>query len=155
MYIRQNDKFKAQSNMDGANYVSTFMDHFSRYTHVAGINCKGDTVEVSEDYTRLAHVKKYFPMGVKRLHTECGGEYENIQFNEHYETTPNAPQHERFNCTLLVSVKNMLEQACFSGLYWEYAMDYVVYMNNRLPHRVLNSSPYEKLISRKPFLKYA
>ena len=145
-------------SMDGALYACTFMDQYSRFTHAAGLRSKSDAVEATESYKVLEHVKKYFPKGVERLHTDGGGEYENADVNEHSETTPHTPQHnpfaERFNRTFLEPIRTMLEQTGLSGKYWEYAMDHVAYIKNRTPHKALGCSPYEKLLGTKPTLKY-
>lgn len=116
-------------------------------------------MEATEQYKELSHVKKYFPKGVERLHSDGGGEYSKVEVSEHSETTPDTPQHnpfsERFNRTIMDPVRTLLEQAGLSGKYWEYATDYVTYIKNRVPNRSIGCSPYKKLTSVKPSLKYA
>lgn len=103
-------------------------------------------------------MKKYFKNGVERLHTDGGGEYKNVEVNEHSDTTPHTPQHnpfsERFDRTFLDPIRTILEQAGLSSRYWEYAMDHVVYVKNRVPHRSITCSPYEKLTGERPNLKH-
>lgn len=48
----------------------------------------------------------------------------------------------------------MLEQAGLSARYWEFALDYVAYIKNRLPHSGIGCSPFEMLTGRKPTLKH-
>lgn len=98
-------------------------------------------------------MKKYFKKGVERFHTDGGGEYENVLVPEHSEKTPHTPQHnpfsERFNRTFFDPIRSILEQAGLSSKYWEYAIDHVVYIKNRLPNRSIGCSPYEFLTKRK------
>lgn len=79
--------------------------------------------------------------------------------NDHSTTTPDTPHHnpfaERVNRTFLEPVRTMLEQSGLSGRYWEYALEYAVYIANRTPHSALNMSPIEKLTGKKPNLRYA
>lgn len=53
-------------SMDDAIYSCTFLDQFSRYTHVTGLHQKSDAVEAMDMYKDLSHLKKYFPKGVAR-----------------------------------------------------------------------------------------
>lgn len=146
-------------SMDGAQYSCTFLDQYSRFTHVVGIQKKSDAVEASEDYKELSHVKKYFPKGVERIHSDGGGEYKNVDVNEHSETTPHTPQHnpfsERYNRTFADPIRSLLEQSGLSSKYWEYALDYVVYVKNRVLNRSIGCSPFEKLTGEKPTLRHA
>lgn len=145
-------------SLDGAKHACTFMDQFSRFTHSTGLAAKSDALEATEVYKQVSHVQKFFPKGVERLHTDDGGEYKNVDFMKHSETTPHTPQHnpfsEHFNRTFFDPIRTMLEQAGLSGKYWEYAMDYTVYVKNRIYHRAIDCSPYEKLAGSKPNLKH-
>ena len=147
------------ASMDGAQYVYTFTDQFSRFTHVIGLRKKSDTVAATEEYKKQSHVTKYFKKGVERLHSDGGGEYEGVSVPEHTTTTPHTPQHnpfaERVNRTLFEPVRVLLEQAGLSARYWEYAIDYVSYIKNRFPHASVGKSPFEKLTEKKPTLHYA
>ena len=145
-------------SLDGAVYVCTFIDRYSRYTHAVGIAKKSDVPEMFEDFKTHEHVKKYFKNGVVRLHTDGGGEYEKVDIELHSETTPHTPQHnpfsERFNRTFLEPIRTMLGQAGLSGKYWEYALGQVVYVKNRVFHRSIGCSAFEKLTGTKPTLKH-
>lgn len=147
---------KLPASIHGNRYFCTFVDQYSRFTHVATIKEKGDASNVSK-YKKLAQVEKYFKNGIKRLHTDGGGEYKLVDVYLHTETTPDTPQHnpfaERINRTLVETVRVMLEQAGLSAKYWEYAIEHAAYVKNRLPHSALSCSLYEKLCGKKPPLK--
>lgn len=103
-------------------------------------------------------MKNYFSRGVQRLHTDGRGEYEKGDTNEWSNTTADTSQHnpfpERINRTLLEPIRLILEQEVLSAHYWEYALDHVAYVKNRLPHSAINCSPFEKLPGKKPTLKH-
>eukprot|EP00171_Calliarthron_tuberculosum_P004578 IDg4578t1 len=145
-------------SMDGAQYACTFTDQYSRFSYVTGLCNKSDVLEATESYKQLEHVQKYFKKGIERVHTDGGGEYSGINIAGHSTTTPHTPQHnpfsERLNRTWLEPVRTILEQSGLSARYWEYAMDHVVFIKNRLPHKGINCSPYEKLTWKKPVLKH-
>lgn len=115
-------------------------------------------VEASNNYNSLSFGLGYFKNGIERFHTDDRGEYENVESMEHSETTPHMPQHnpfsERFNWTFFDPVRTISEQAGLSVCYWEYAMDHVVYIKNRIAHRSLDCTPFEHLTGEKPSLKH-
>lgn len=143
---------------DGRRYFITFVDQFTRYSHVMGLTAKNEAVEAVKLYKETTHVKRYFKRGITQLHSDGGGEYFNADIEEKTQTTPDTPQHnpfaERLNRTYMDPVRTLLEQAGLSAKYWEYAIDHVAYVKNRLPHSALICSPYEALTGRKPTLKH-
>lgn len=113
---------KLPRSINGNIYFCNFTDQYSRYTHVAGTRCKSDTVELFEDYRSLGHATKFYPKGVKRLHTDGGGEYKNASNVEHTENCPDTPQQNPFsepmNQTLMEPVRVILEKAGLGAKYW-------------------------------------
>lgn len=145
--------------MNGTKYVCTFTDQYSRYCHVVGLRSKDEAEQAIQEYKQLAHVTKYFKNGaVERLHTDGGLEFSNADVPEHSTTTPHTPQHnpfsERLNRSLMDPVRVMLEQSGLSAKYWDYCLDYSVYVKNRTVHSSIKCSPYEKLTGKKPTLKH-
>ncbi len=124
--------------MEGIEYFCAFTYQKSRFAHVIRLEKKRDAVDAFEYYKDTSRVKKYFPKGSERLQSDGGGEYENVEVQEHSPTTPDIPQHnpysERVNHTILEPVCVLLEQAGLNAKYWEYALDHVAYVKNRVPH---------------------
>ena len=143
---------------DGMRYTVTFQDQFSRLTHVTGLPEKHKAAEAFELYKEDRLVRKYFPKGVERLHTDGGGEYERVSAVDASKTAPNTPQHnpfsERINRTLLDPIRVLLEQSGLSAKYWQYALNHIAYIKNRIPHSALGCTPYEKLTGEKPKLHH-
>lgn len=90
------------------------------------------------------------------MHTGGGGEYFKAKIDNHTTTTPKTPEHnpfsERFNCTWLDPARFVLQHSNLPPKYWEWAMMFIVYVKNRLPHASIGCSPYEKLTKKKPNL---
>ena len=149
---------KCPKSGSGLRYFVSFMDHYTRFIHVATLRRKSEVEYAFEKYKKEPFVLKHFPRGVQRLHSDGGGEYENVEVSEPSNTAPYTPQHnpfaERINRTLLDPVRILLEQSGLSAHYWDWAIYYVTYIKNRLPHSATNKSPYEMLTKKKPKLKY-
>lgn len=149
---------KLPKSIDGREYIITFVDQYSRFTQAFGLSTKANAPAALEIFKNSGVVRRYFQNGIQRLHTDGGGEYERMEVEEATTTTADTPQHnpfaERINRTLLEPIRVILEQSGLSAKYWEFALDYVVYVKNRLPHSVLGCSPFETLTGKKPTLKY-
>ena len=145
-------------SIHGRTYFITFVDQHTRYTHVMGLTAKSEASEAFDMYQQSFHVKKYYPKGIERLHSDGGGEYANTSANDASNTTPETPQHnpfaERINRTYLDPIRTLLEQAVLSAKYWEYALDHVAYVKNRLYHSAIKRSLFEALTGKKPTLKH-
>lgn len=73
----------------------TIMNEFSRYVHLAGIGSKGEEAELKDSYKGQPFVQEYIRNGVKRLHTDGGGEYSNVTVPNKSETCPHTCTPER------------------------------------------------------------
>lgn len=146
-------------SIDGARYMCTFIDQYSRFTYATGLINKVDAVAASEKYKELVHAAKCLPKVVERFHPYVGRDCENVSALENTTTSPHTPQHnpflKRLNQTFLHPILTILEHAQLSSRYWEYAQNYVFYIKNRLPNRGLGLSPYERPTSEKPCLRRA
>ena len=141
---------------EGSRYIVTLQDQYSRLLHVTGVSTKAEAATVVERYKSDPLVVKHFRKGVERLHTDGGGEYENVDVIDPTKTTPHTPEHnpfsERINRTILEPIRVLLEQSGLSEKYWEFALMHVAYIKNRVPHSALGCSPIEKLTGVKPNL---
>lgn len=50
-------------SIDGCEYIITFLDQYSRFTHVMGLKSKGEAPKALELYKDSIIVQKYFPKG--------------------------------------------------------------------------------------------
>ena len=145
-------------SLDGRQYFITFVDQHTRFTHVMGLTAKCEAQEAFDFYQEAPLVNKHFPKGVERIHADGGGEYASFKAKEMSTTCPDTPQHnpfaERVNRSFLDPVRVLLEESGLSAKYWEYALDHVAYVKNRLPHSALQCSPFEALTGNKPKLKH-
>ena len=71
---------------------------------------------------------------------------------------PGTPQRngvsERHNRTLLDMVRSMLSNTSLPISLWTYALKTVVYLKNRVPSKVVQKTPFELWIRRKPSLRH-
>ena len=105
-------------------------------------------------------LRRQFPKGVQRVHTDGGGEFCFADDGSplHTITAPDTPQHnpfsERANRTIFDPVRVLLEESGLSAKYWEYAAYQVAYVKNRLHNKAVGCSPFEKLMKKKPSLHH-
>src|SRR5215213_1648731 len=101
---------------------------------------------------------------LKVLRTDNAGEYIAIDvFLDHeeavHERSP-AYSHEsnglseRLNRTLGIMVRDMLASSNLSLSMWDEAVHTAVYVKNRLSHRAVQTTSYEKLHDEKPSIKH-
>ena len=105
----------------GVIYFITFVDDFTRYSHVYLISHKSEALECFRRFMNL--VENQTERTIKTLKTNCGCEYLSEQFKElcnekeirRQLTIPHTPQQnsvaERRNHTLLEMFKSMMAQA--------------------------------------------
>lgn len=154
--------FKGREN---SRYVVTFIEGKSRWVKIfLSTNKRAETI-----LNLFKVYKSYFErqngVSLKRLHTDNGTEYINEEFQyymeqqgvEHTTTAPYTPQSngvaERYNLTLLNSVRSMLRDAGLGQNYWPDAALQACRTLNRIPQKGLNNkSPYEVLTGRVPHL---
>jgi len=73
-------------------------------------------------------------------------------------TMPSTPQQngvsERRNRTLMDMVRSMLSNSCLPVSLWMYALKTVMYLLNMVPSKVVQKTPFELWMSRKPSLRH-
>ena len=73
-------------------------------------------------------------------------------------TMPGTPQQngvsERRNRTLLDMVRNMFSNASLPISLWTYALKTAMYLQNRVPSKVVQKTPFELWTGRKPSLRH-
>ena len=147
----------------GRKYYVSFTDNHSRYTRLALLRSKDETLEAYKAYAAWARTQH--GAHIKRLRSDRGGEYTGGDFTKFLQeqgterrlTTHDTPQHngvaESLNRRLLERVRAMLHAADLPKNLWGEAINHAVWLKNRTSTRVLgNVTPYERLYGDKPNL---
>ena len=136
-----------------ASYFITFIDDYSRFGHVYLISHKSEVLDCFKLYLNM--VDNQLDINVKALKTDRGCEYLSKQFKELYNekgikkqlTIPETPQQnsiaERRNRTLWELVRSMIAQANLPISYWGDDLLIVAYALNRVPSKLVSSTPYK------------
>ncbi|MCO5580832.1 hypothetical protein L7F22_034705 [Adiantum nelumboides] len=153
------------ASLTGNLYYLTFIDDFSKYTHIYFLKHKSEVFTHFQHF--VAFVERQTEMQVKTLRSDNGGEYISNQFKaycfqkgiQHQLTIPYTPQQnsvaERKNRTLNNAARSLLLVAGLSLGYWEEAVATACYLQNRLPSRTLpNVTPFERWFGSKPDLSH-
>ena len=150
------------ASIGGSRFFVTFIDDYSRFTHVYFIKHKSDVFSVFQEYQALVTNKTGQTIGT--LRSDGGGEYMSDQFEQylrsegiHHELTVRyAPQQngvaERYNRTVCEAARTMIIESGLSKSFWAEAVSTAVYVRNRVPiaaHKVM-TTPYQLWYDQKP-----
>jgi len=145
-------------------YFLTFIDDHSRYTVLYLLHSKDEVSVKLQEY--IAYVSNKFGRMPKALRSDNGTEYtgQNTQAVlkkagiEFQTTIPYCPEQngiaERKNRTLCESGRSMLFDARLGTKYWGEAIMTACYVQNRLPTRATDKTPYELWNREKPNLQH-
>jgi transposase InsO family protein len=148
----------------GKRYILTLIDDCSRFTTIYLLKNKSEAFEKFKHFVEM--VKTFFGKKPKVLRTDRGGEYMSIEFEEYLDaegiqrnrTAPYTPQQngvaERKNRTLVEMARCMLIDAKLPYTFWGEAVMTANYMQNRLPSRCIETTPYETWLGRKPVISH-
>jgi transposase InsO family protein len=143
----------------GGRYFITFIDDYTRYSHVYFIYHKSKALAYFKKF--IIFVENQLDRNVKALRTDHGREYLSDEFKQMCEekrilrqlTIPYTPQQnevaERRNRTLLEMVRSMMVQANLPITFWGDALLTAVYILNRVPSKSISSTRYEIWNNRK------
>jgi len=134
--------------LGGARFFVSFIDDFSSFATVVPIERKS---EVFENFKTFQHeAENQLDKRIKKLQTDNGGEYTSTAFKKHTEkcgiqhrfTAPNNPQQngkaEKFNSTLLNSVRCMLLESGAPKAFWGEAIATATVIRNKCPSKSIN-----------------
>ena len=145
-------------------YFITFIDDFSRYTTTYVISNKGEALQKLKEF--VATTSNMFGRKPKILRSDNGGEYINKEMEdylrkngiEHQVTVPYSPQQngvaERKNRYIMEMTRCMLVDSNLNEKFWGEAVITATYIQNRLPSKSVEKTPYELWKGRKPNLKH-
>ena len=158
------------SSYGGSQYFVTFIDDYTRYTHVYFTKHKHEVldklkefVNVTTDFTGKQIRTLVIENQVKTLRSDNGGEYGSKLFKTyltekgifHQTTDPHNPAQngvsERMNWTLMETAKSMMSHAKMPVEFWAEAISTAVYLQNHSPTISLPGiTPFECFFNRKP-----
>jgi transposase InsO family protein len=155
--------FKVTS-LNGFQYVTTFIDDFSRFIAIYPIREKSEAFSCFKQYKAAAEMVTGQKLAA--LRTDRGGEYLSKEFStfltaagiQHELTPPYTPQHngvaERANRTIFDAVRAMLHRAGLSSYFWAEAAQAAVHVRNRCSTRAVpGATPYQVWTGRRPSIE--
>lgn len=148
----------------GCRYYLTMIDDHSRYTMVYFFKEKSEVEGRIREYVRF--VETQFGRKPKAIRSDRGGEYTSHSLRKFYVsegikaeyTARYAPQQngvaERKNRSLNEMGLCMLLDAGLPRKFWAEAVNTAVYLQNRLPTKATDITPFEVWFGRKPDLSH-
>lgn len=156
--------FRVQA-ANGAKFVVTFVDDYSRWTEIFFLKQKSGVLEAFKLYQ--AQIERQTGKKIKCVQSDNGKEYDNTELNSLLErqgvarrfTVVRTPQQngvaERLNRTLLDMTRCLLIQSGLPVSFWGEAMATASHIRNRCPSSSLKGvTPYEKLKNGRIDLTY-
>ncbi len=145
------------SGWDKQRHICLAVDHASTWIDGIAIQHKSDTAEAMKDIFRRYQARSPTHL-VKMLRTNNGGKFTSKEFEkyllnhqiDHQTTIPHTPDQngviERANRTINNRIRALMIDSGAAANYWPDALNYAIFIHNRLPNTVLNDKlPYEFL----------
>ncbi|KAL0266892.1 UNVERIFIED_CONTAM: hypothetical protein PYX00_009318 [Menopon gallinae] len=159
--LEKNNENRLSDKILNGRILST-LDEKSRWTEVYFIRKKSQVLEKFKEFR--AKMEKLTERKIKFLQSDNGTEYVNNEFDKYLKengiqrrlSISYSPQQngisERKNRTLLDMARCLLIQAGMKPSFWAEAVNTANYIRNRCPTSAQNSSPYEILFGKQPYL---
>jgi len=152
-------------SLGGNLYCLVIVDDYSRYSWTLFLGDKSETPEVFKTFAKRA--QREFQLPIIKVRSDNGTEFKNYNIGEwcdregvkHEFSATYTPQQngvvERKNKTLITLARAMLDDYGTSEKFWAEAINTACHAANRVYlHRLLQKTPYELLIGRKPNISY-
>lgn len=148
----------------GKRYFLSFIDDYSRYSKVYVLSTKNEVFSKFKEFHK--EVENFTNKKLKILRCDNGGEYINDELKSYLKmfgiilqtTVPYCPEQngiaERKNRTLVEMVRAMLSGANLSKSLWAECVMAANYIQNRLPSKSLDKTPFELWYNKKPNLSH-
>jgi transposase InsO family protein len=160
--------FPKKSFKYGNRYCAVLLDVYSRFAWVYFLPDKSATSFVSVFMGWVKLVKTSFGRVCKVFHTDGGGEFVNdkmktvcaeegieLKFSAPYLSGSHNPYVERKHRSVKECAHSMRSMAGLPMMFWQEAISYAVYVQNRTPHSALGfKTPYEFKTGKIPKLSY-
>jgi transposase InsO family protein len=155
----------AYLSIGGSKYGLVIVDDFSRFTWVFFLQDKSETQGILKRFLR--RVQNEFELKVKKIRSDNGSEFKNLQVEEYLEeedikhefSAPYTPQQnsvvERKNMVLIDMARTMLGEYKTPERFWSEVVNTACHAINRLYlHRLLKKTFYKLLTGNKPNVSY-
>jgi transposase InsO family protein len=143
-------------SIGGNLYCLVIVDDYSRYTWTMFLGDKSETLGIFKTFARGAQ-REYNTQIVKNMFTIeewCDEEDVKYEFSATYTPQQNGVV-ECKNMTLITLVRAMLDDSGTPKKFWAEAINTSCHASNRVYiHRLLEKTPYELLIGKKPNISY-
>lgn len=148
----------------GKRYILTLIDDCSRFTAIYLLKNKSEAFGKFKHFVEM--VKTFFGKKPKFLRTDRGGEYTGNEFENYlaaegiqiHRTAPYTPQQnsvaERKNRSLIEMARCMLIDVGLPFTFWGEAVMAANYVQNRLPGKSVETTPFEGWYGRKPLISH-
>lgn len=148
----------------GKRYILTFIDDKSKFTKIFLITNKNEALGKFKEFVEAAKTK--FGRKVKNIRSDRGGEYTGNDFLAYLakegignqRTAPYTPQQngiaERKNRTLVEMARCMLLDGKCGNEFWAEAVTMANYVQNRLPAKGIDKTPFEMWNGSKPNISH-
>jgi hypothetical protein len=154
------------SGYNNYKYFITFIDDYSRFTHIYLLRKKSEAPKAFLEFKALAENQQ--GSKIKILRCDNAPEFTEGTFKEILErsgikletTNPYSPQQngvaERYNRTVTEMGRAMLIDAGLSTFFWPLAIECANHVKNRITHSSLepNTTPYKAFTGNKPNISY-
>ena len=153
-----------ETTPSGNRYVMHLIDDHSRFAVTYLLKSKSEAAGNIKDFVRW--VENIFGRKPRVIRSDGGGEFDNSELRSFYKkegivpqyTTPYSPQSngvaERKNRSITEMATCMLLDAGLEKRFWGEAVLTATYLQNRLPSRSVQRTPYELWWGRKPDLSH-
>jgi transposase InsO family protein len=148
-------------SLGGYLYYIIFIDDYSRKTCLYLLKTKDEVFSKFQEFK--AEIENLMNKNIKTLRTNNGGEYTSKEFISFCKlerirrelTIPHNPQQngvvERKNRSIEETAKSLLNDQGLSMFLWGEASMTKIYVQNRIPHRILKDmTPEEAFSGKKP-----
>jgi transposase InsO family protein len=152
-------------SIGGNLYCLVIVDDYSRYTWTLFLGDKSETPEIFKTFARRAQREYNSP--IVKNQSDNGSEFKNMSIEDwcdkegvkHEFSAIYTPQQngvvECKNKTLITLVRAMLDDYSTPERFWAEAINTACHATNRVYlHRLLEKTPYELIVGRKPNISY-
>jgi transposase InsO family protein len=152
-------------SIGGNLYCLIIVDDYSRYTWTLFLGDKSETPEIFKTFARRSQREYNSP--IVKIWSDNGSEFKNMNIEDwcdkegvkHEFSATYTPQQngviERKNRTLITLARAMLDDYGTPERFWAEAINTACHATNRVYlHRLLEKTPDELLVGRKPNISY-
>ena len=148
----------------GRRYFVTFIDDFSKFCYIYLLKRKSEVYNKVVEFVEM--VKNVYGKKPKTIRADRGGEYKSFKVIKYLKkegicrqyTAAYTPQQngtaERKNRYIMEMARSMLFGAELDNKYWGEAVLTANFIQNRLPSRPIDKTPYELWTGNKPDLSF-